>query len=64
VAILVAISAFECQKSRACSIRLASIDVVGLDAVAGIHGFGLSSIVANLAIRLLDRVSVGGHLFK
>jgi hypothetical protein len=53
VTILVAVSAFESQKSRASGISLASLDIISLDAVTGIHGFGLSGIVANLAIRLL-----------
>jgi len=56
---LVAISAFEGQKSRASSISLTSVDVVSLDTVTGVHGFGLSGIVANLAIRLLGVLSVG-----
>jgi len=55
---LVAVSAFESQKSRASGISLASVDIVGLDTVTGVHGFGLSGIVANLAVRLLG-VSVG-----
>jgi hypothetical protein len=53
VAGFVAISAFESQKSRASGICLASVDVVSLDAVTCVHGFGLSGIVTNLAIRLL-----------
>jgi hypothetical protein len=56
VAGLPAISAFESQKSRASGISLASLDVISLDTVTGIHGFGLSGIVANLAIRLLRRI--------
>jgi len=56
---LVAISAFESQKSRASGISLTSVDIVGLDTVTGVHGFGLSGIVANLAIRLLGVLSVG-----
>ena len=56
---LPAISAFKSQKSRASGICLASVDIVSLDTVTGIHGFGLSGIVANLAIRLLGVLSVG-----
>jgi acyl dehydratase len=65
---LVAISAFESQKSRASGISLASVDIVGLDTVTCVHGFGLSGIVANLAVRLLGvlgvGVSVGVHSLK
>jgi hypothetical protein len=56
VAELPAISAFESHKSRASVISLASVDVVSLDIMTGIHGFGLSGIVANLAERLLRRI--------
>jgi hypothetical protein len=66
---LVAVSALESQKSRASGISLTSVDIVGLDTVTGVHGFGLSGIVANLAIRLLGivlsvGVSVGVHSLK
>jgi hypothetical protein len=72
VAGLVAISAFESQKSRTSSISLASVDIISLDTVTGIHGFGLSGIVTNLAERLLGvgsvlvkvSVSVGVHFIK
>jgi hypothetical protein len=64
VAELPAISAFESHKSRASSISLASLDVVSLDTVTGIHGFGLSGIVANLAERLLRRIVTGSVLVK
>jgi hypothetical protein len=50
---LPAISAFESQKSRTSGISLASFHVISLDTVTGIHGFGLSGIVANLAEGLL-----------
>jgi hypothetical protein len=56
VAELPAISAFERQKSRASSISLASFDVISLDTVTGIYGFGLSGILTNLAERLLRRI--------
>jgi hypothetical protein len=56
VAELPAISAFESHKSRASVISLASVDVVSLDTVTGIHGFRLSGIVAYLAVRLLRRI--------
>jgi uncharacterized protein (DUF362 family) len=70
---LPAISAFKSQKSRASGICLASLDVISLDTVTCIHGFGLSGIVANLAERLLRvgsvlvvkvSVSVGVHFIK
>jgi hypothetical protein len=61
---LVAISAFKSHKSRASSISLASLDVISLDTVTGIHGFGLSGIVANLAERLLRRIVTGSVLVK
>jgi hypothetical protein len=70
VAELPAISAFKSQKSRASSISLASVDVVSLDTVTGVHGFGLSGIVANFAVRLLRvgsvlvKVSVSVHFIK
>jgi hypothetical protein len=70
VAELPAISAFKSQKSRASSISLASVDVVSLDTVTGVHGFGLSGIVANFAVRLLVtgsvlvKVSVSVHFIK
>jgi hypothetical protein len=56
---LVAVSAFESQKSSASGISLTSVDIVGLDTVTGVHGFGLSGIVTNLAIRLLGVLGVG-----
>jgi hypothetical protein len=65
---LVAISAFQCVKSGTGSLSLSSSYIVGLDTVVGVHGFGLSSIVTNLAIRLLTGrvlgvgVSGGVHL--
>jgi hypothetical protein len=66
---LPAISAFKSQKSRTSSISLTSVDVVSLDTVTGIHGFGFSGIVANLAERLLGSVlevgvSVSVHFIK
>jgi hypothetical protein len=61
VAVLVAISAFKSQKSRTSGISLTSFDVISLDTVTGIHGFGLSGIVANLTERLL-RVVTGSVL--
>jgi hypothetical protein len=66
-----AVAAFECQKSGASCICLAGVDVVSLDAMTGIYGFSLSSVVANLAIKLLGRVVLGrvvlgksGHLLN
>jgi len=65
---LVAKSALECVECGAGSLSLASSDIVGLDAVTGVHGFRFSGIVANLAIRLLGihvlgvGVSGGVHL--
>jgi hypothetical protein len=69
VAELPAISAFESQKSRASGISLASLDVISLDTVTGIYGFGLSGILTNLAERLLGSilkvgVSVSVHFIK
>jgi hypothetical protein len=67
---LPAISALESQKSRASGISLASFHVISLDTVTGIHGFGLSGIVANLAEGLLRvgsvlvKVSVSVHFIK
>jgi hypothetical protein len=58
VSILVAISAFKCQKSGTSGICLTSVDVVTFDTMTGIHRFGLSSVVTNLAIRFLGIVSV------
>jgi len=60
---LVAISALERVKCGAGGLCLTSVDIVSLYAVTGVHGFGLSGIVANLAIRLLGvGVSGGVHL--
>jgi hypothetical protein len=56
---LVAKSALECVKCGAGGLCLASSDIVSLDAVTSVHGFGLSGIMANLAIRLLASVLVG-----